>query len=243
MARIHVVIPARFASTRLPGKPLMEIAGRAMVLHVFDRATEAAVGDVTIATDDRRVAEVCEAGGARAVMTRDEHASGTDRIAEVAAAAGWAGEDIVINVQGDEPDLPPECIRQLAKAMHEGHAMATLATPVLTASEFEDPGVVKVVCDANGCALYFSRAGIPVDRDEGGFGSAYRHIGLYAYTVATLRQLTQEAPCAPERMEQLEQLRALYHGIRIRVLKAAAVPHRGVDTERDLDAVRKRMDA
>lgn len=241
MAEVHVVIPARYASERLPGKPLVEIAGRAMVLHVYDRAREAAVGDVVIATDDGRVREVCEQAGARAVMTRDDHASGTDRIAEVAETCGWGVGDVVINVQGDEPELPPACIRQLAEAMTAGQAMATLATPVSDEEQFLDPNVVKVVCDGAGMALYFSRAPIPVDREQGGYASAYRHIGMYAYTVATLRRITAEPPCMPERMERLEQLRALYLGIGIRVLKAEEVPPPGVDTERDLERVREAL--
>jgi 3-deoxy-manno-octulosonate cytidylyltransferase (CMP-KDO synthetase) len=241
MAEIHIVIPARYGSTRMPGKPLADLGGRPMVMHAYDRAMEAAVGDVIIATDDPRILEVCESDGVKAILTRTDHASGSDRIAEVADQLGWADDAVVINVQGDEPDLPASCIRQLARAMSDGHRMATLATPIGDAKEFQDPNIVKVVCNAEGEAMYFSRAPIPVDRDEGGHSAAYRHIGLYAYRVSTLRMLSQELPCTPERLESLEQLRALYHGVRIRVLKAEEVPPPGVDTDEDLRRARKRM--
>ena len=241
MIEFHVVIPARYGSIRLPGKPLADIGGRPMVLHVYDRATAAGVGDVTIATDDRRVREVCEGDGARAVMTRDDHASGLDRIAEVIENEGWPDDHVVINVQGDEPEVPLECIQQLADAMRDGTQMATLATPIDNTSRFKDPNVVKVVADAAGGALYFSRAPIPVDRDEGGHGFARRHIGLYAYRVDVVRRLSQEPPSMLERLESLEQLRALWLGVKLRVLDAEVVPPHGVDTSRDLAAARKRM--
>jgi 3-deoxy-manno-octulosonate cytidylyltransferase (CMP-KDO synthetase) len=241
MSEVHVVIPARYASERFPGKPLAEICGRPMVMHVHDRAREAGVGDITIATDDPRIQDVCQMSGASTVMTRDDHQSGTDRIAEVADQRAWADDDVVINVQGDEPDLPASCIEQLASAMADGHDMATLATPIENAKQFKDPSIVKVICDAAGDAMYFSRAPIPVDRDEGGFATAYRHIGLYAYTVRTLRTLSQEPVCGPERSERLEQLRALYHGVRIRVIKAIDVPPPGVDTVEELKRAAKRM--
>jgi 3-deoxy-manno-octulosonate cytidylyltransferase (CMP-KDO synthetase) len=212
-----------------------------MVMHVHDRAREAGVGDITIATDDPRIQDVCASQDAHVVLTRTDHASGTDRIAEVAESAGWADDHIVINVQGDEPDLPASCIEQLAAAMAEGYEMATLATPVEDAKQFKDPNIVKVVCDAAGMAMYFSRAPIPVDRDEGGHGFAYRHIGLYAYTVRALRTLSQEAVCMPERLESLEQLRALYYGIGVRVIKADEVPPPGVDTADELKRAAKRM--
>lgn len=240
-----VVIPARYGATRLPGKPLREIAGRPMIEHVWRRAVASGADEVIVATDDRRIAEVAEAFGARICMTAAAHPSGTDRIAEVVRVLALADERIVVNLQGDEPQMPPALIAQVAAdlAGHVDASMATLCEPIEDAAEVFDPNVVKVVMDATGYALYFSRAPIPWLRDrfaESRTLSAaaderhYRHIGLYAYRAGFLREYVQWPACAPERMESLEQLRVLWHGRRIHVGLAAERPGRGVDTEEDL---------
>ena len=243
----RVVIPARYASTRLPGKPLRMVAGRTLLEHVYRRALDSGADDVRIATDDERVIAAARAFGARAEMTQATHASGTDRIAEVAAREGWDESEIVVNVQADEPLLPPLLIRQVAELLDERATagVATLATPIESLAEFLDPNVVKVTVARTGLALYFSRAPIPWPRDgavrglasQTQFGGALRHLGLYAYRVGALKRLTAMPPSALEESEKLEQLRALDNGIAIAVGLARERPGPGVDTEEDLAAV------
>ncbi len=245
----RVVIPARFASTRLPGKPLRLLAGKPMVQHVHERAVASGARQVIIATDHAAVAEACEAFGATVMMTDPAHASGTDRLAEVAGRCGWQDAEVVVNVQGDEPLLPSANVAQAASllATDSGAAIATLATPIRSLHEFLDPNVVKVVCAANGRALYFSRAPIPWPRDtapaglasQSTWGSAQRHVGLYAYRVGALRQLAGWSPSPLELVERLEQLRAMENGLAIAVAEAVEIPGPGVDTEHDAIAVER----
>jgi 3-deoxy-manno-octulosonate cytidylyltransferase (CMP-KDO synthetase) len=241
----RVVIPSRYGSTRLPGKPLRLIAGRPLIEHVHARAMRSGASEVIIATDDERIAVVCRGFGAVAVLTDVGHASGTDRLAEVARTCGWPSGDIVVNVQGDEPLLPPANVSQVAAllAAEPAAAIATLATPITSQHEFLDPNVVKVVRDERGFALYFSRAPIPWPRDKtapgqpAAFAAALRHVGLYAYRVAALTQLAALPPGTLEDIERLEQLRALENGLCVAVAIAAEVSGPGVDTEEDLAAV------
>jgi 3-deoxy-manno-octulosonate cytidylyltransferase (CMP-KDO synthetase) len=244
-----VVIPARYASTRLPGKPLLDIAGKPMVVHVAERARASGAESVCIATDDQRILHAASRHGCDAVMTGAQHASGTDRLAEVATLRGWADDHIVVNVQGDEPRIAPALIREVAQALAQdaGADMSTACHPIHDARELFDPNCVKVVLDRNGGALYFSRAPIPWARDAFAAGRdrvpaglpVYRHIGLYAYRCGFLRRYPHlEAP-ALERFEALEQLRALWHGHRIRVAVTDQAPEAGVDTPADLEAVRR----
>ena len=243
-----VVIPARYGSTRLPGKPLLEIGGKPMVVHVADRARASGAAEVIVATDHEGIAAAVARYGHQALLTRADHASGTDRIAEVAAQRRYPAERIVVNVQGDEPLIEPELIRGIAQqlAAHPDAAIATAGCPLTDAAQFVNPNIVKVVLDRNGYALYFSRAPIPFARDEFADGitripaglPAYRHIGIYAYRAAFLAGYTQLAPAPLERFEALEQLRALWHGHRISVAITAAAPHAGVDTTEDLERVK-----
>ncbi len=243
----RVAIPARYASTRLPGKPLRLLAGRPLLEHVYRRAVASGALEVVIATDDSRIRAVAEGFGATVCMTAPEHPSGTDRLAETAAQCGWPDDAIVVNVQGDEPGLPPALVRQVAAdlAAHPAAGIATACTRADTAAEVFDPNAVKVVRDAEGYALYFSRAPIPWQRDAFHSTGAppvalppttawLRHIGLYAYRVAVLRRYPTLTPAPAEQAEALEQLRALWHGIRIHVMDAAQAPPPGVDTEADL---------
>ena len=248
----RVVIPARHASTRLPGKPLLDIAGRPMIQRVVERACASSAAEVLVATDDPRIAAAVrdprKPSATIAVLTDPELASGTDRVAAAAVARGWPDSVIVVNVQGDEPFLPSELIDQAASALAADPAasIATLATPITTLAEFIDPNVVKVVTDLQGRALYFSRAPVPFTRDSGasdatgpqGFDGAMRHIGIYAYRVGALRRLVALAPSPLEAREKLEQLRALQNGMAIIVAKADVVPEPGVDTEVDLQRAR-----
>jgi 3-deoxy-manno-octulosonate cytidylyltransferase (CMP-KDO synthetase) len=242
--RFTVVIPARFGSSRLPAKPLADIAGRPMIAWVYERAALSGAERVIIATDDERIAAACRAFGAAVELTRADHASGTDRIAEVAKRGDWAADAIVVNVQGDEPRLPPELISQVAEllAARPGADIATLVTPVESEAEFRDPNIVKVVADRDGNALYFSRAPIPWPREAAQGVVPRRHIGLYAYRVAGLEAMTAEPPCPLELEERLEQLRALWLGQRIVVADAVVPPPRGVDTAEDLAAARAALD-
>lgn len=243
----RVVIPARYASTRLPGKPLRLIAGRPMIEHVHARALASGAAEVIVATDDERIAVACRAFGAEVAMTDPAHPTGTDRLAEVARQRGFADKDIIVNVQGDEPLLPSENVAQVAALLAGSGdaAIATLATPVVSANEYEDPNVVKVVCDRSGMALYFSRAQIPWQRDAAAAGrrddaliaGARRHIGLYAYRAGALAELARLDPSPLELAERLEQLRALENGLRIVVATAIAIPGPGVDTEAQLQHV------
>lgn len=239
----RVVIPARYASTRLPGKPLREIAGRPLLAHVHDRARESGADEIVVATDDARIERAARGFGARTLMTSAAHASGTDRIAEVVDRLGWPDDVMVVNLQGDEPLIAPAAIRQVASVLESASdaALATLCTPLESLAEFLDPNVVKVVTDARGAALYFSRAPLPWPRDRIGgegrpdsFAHARRHIGLYAYRAATLRRLATLPECEIERVERLEQLRALWNGLVIQVAVADGIPQSGVDTDEDL---------
>jgi 3-deoxy-manno-octulosonate cytidylyltransferase (CMP-KDO synthetase) len=243
-----VVIPARYASTRLPGKPLLEIAGQPMIQHVYQRATESMAERVVVATDDTRIADAVADFGGEAVMTATDHASGTDRIEEVSRALALPEEALVVNVQGDEPLIPAAVINQVADnlARNPAAGIATLCEPVGSSEDFLNPNVVKVVTDDAGLALYFSRAPIPWDRDGFAAGepgdpvpaTARRHLGIYAYRVALLRQFVGWEPAALEQLESLEQLRALANGAAIHVADAAAAVPPGVDTAADLEAVR-----
>jgi 3-deoxy-manno-octulosonate cytidylyltransferase (CMP-KDO synthetase) len=248
-----VVIPARYASTRLPGKPLRDLLGKPMLQYVFEAASGCGAGQVVIATDDARIESAARAFDAEVCMTSSEHASGTDRLGEVVRTLAWPEDTIVVNVQGDEPLMPPALIGQVADdlAEHRQAALATAATPLVAAGEFFDPNVVKVVTDRDGFALYFSRASIPWDRDLLQNGEKalpigivpLRHIGIYAYRVDYLHRYAQMRPCPLEQAEQLEQLRALWYGERIHVAEAHQRPGPGVDTEDDLRIVEQLLKA
>jgi 3-deoxy-manno-octulosonate cytidylyltransferase (CMP-KDO synthetase) len=236
----RVVIPARYGATRFPGKVLIEIGGRTVLEWVYRRARASGAREVIVATDDSRVASAARAWAADVAMTAATHASGTDRIAQVARERGWLPDDIVVNVQGDEPLMPPTLIGQVAQLLAEDSEshIATLSAPLATERP-DDPNVVKVVCDAKGRALYFSRAPIPWDRD-GGRGSARearRHLGIYAYRVRTLQAVTELPPSPLEVLEKLEQLRALEGGLIIRVGLAITPPGPDVNTREDLERV------
>jgi 3-deoxy-manno-octulosonate cytidylyltransferase (CMP-KDO synthetase) len=252
-----VLIPARYASTRLPGKPLADIAGKPMVVRVAENARESGAARVVIATDDARIAEAARAHGVDACLTRSDHPTGTDRLAEAAIALGLDDDAIVVNVQGDEPLIAPVLVARMAEllASRPEAAIATACHPIHDAAEAFNPNVVKVVLDRAGFALYFSRATIPWARDAFGAlraGAAptqlpdrlpdglpiYRHYGLYAYRAGFLRRFPTLAPAPIERFEALEQLRALWHGERIVVEVTAGTPAPGVDTPEDLERVR-----
>lgn len=241
----QVVIPARYGSTRFPGKPLAELCGWPMIRHVVERARESGAERVLVATDDRRILERCTALGVEAVTTRADHPSGTDRLAEVVATLGLADEAIVVNVQGDEPLMPPAFIRQVAEELEArpGIPMATLVTPLTSADELHDPNVVKAVRSAQGQALYFSRAPIPWDRDHNGtpapaaLGSWWRHLGIYAYRAGFLRAYPELTVAPIEQIESLEQLRVLWHGLAIHAGEVSGDTGPGVDTPADLDKV------
>lgn len=248
-----VVIPARYASTRLPGKPLQDIAGKPMIRHVWEQARKSAASRVVVATDDARIVEVCEAFGAEVLLTRAEHNSGTDRLAEVASRLGLAADSIVVNVQGDEPLIPPAIIDQVAAnlAAHPEAGIATLGEPIRDAAQLFNPNVVKLVADANGLALTFSRAPLPWARDAFAVEREQlpeavpfrRHIGIYAYRAGFLHDFVAWGPCWLENTECLEQLRALWHGVRIHVADAIEAPPAGVDTAEDLLRVRQLLGA
>lgn len=244
----HVVIPARFGSSRLPGKPLLDIAGKPMIEHVWLRAQESGAREIVVATDDPRIVDVVKGFGGRAVMTSSDHVSGTDRLAEVAESLGWAEQTLVVNLQGDEPLLPGVWLARIAQLLaNEPRAgIATLATPVQSSADIANPNVVKVVTDREGFALYFSRASIPWVRDSYRLPDVFpltgkvpvlRHLGLYAYRVGALLQVAKSPVAAIEQAEALEQLRALYLGIRIRVEITSESLGHGVDTRSDLEAV------
>jgi 3-deoxy-manno-octulosonate cytidylyltransferase (CMP-KDO synthetase) len=238
-AQFHVIIPARYASTRFPGKPLADLGGKPMVVRVCERAAASGAAQVHVATDDERIAAAVRAAGYSALRTRDDHASGTDRVAEAARALALAQDEIVVNLQGDEPLMPPALIAAVAAALERDREapMATACHPIEVAAERANPNVVKVVLDARGRALYFSRAQIPYPREAG--GRAYRHAGLYAYRAGFLREFSA-LPVSPiEKTESLEQLRALWHGHRIAVVVSEREIPPGVDTPEDLEAVRR----
>lgn len=243
MTGFVVAIPARYAATRLPGKPLRSLGGEPLVLHVVRRALAAGAREVWVAADDPRIAEALTGSGVQIAMTSPDHASGTDRLAECARIAGWDADTIVVNLQGDEPFAPASGIRTAAETLaRSGAEMATLATPVEDAAMLLDPNAVKVVCAANGDALYFSRAPIPWPRDAfarsrealPADGHWLRHIGLYAYRAGFLQRFAALPPGRLERIESLEQLRVLEAGYRIAVALAPEPFPPGVDTEEDL---------
>jgi 3-deoxy-manno-octulosonate cytidylyltransferase (CMP-KDO synthetase) len=243
----RVVIPARYASARLPGKVLLGIAGKPMIQWVYERACASRAREVLIATDDLLIVSAAHSFGAQTIMTAATHRSGTDRIAEVARLQGWDDSDIVVNVQGDEPLIPAALIDQVGAVLESNPAaqIATLATPIGSISEFMDPNAVKVVTDREGRALYFSRAPIPWDRDgatagvvsQKSFSGARRHVGIYGYRVGGLLRLAALEPSSLEQHEKLEQLRALENGLEIRVADSVEPPGPDVNTAADLERV------
>ncbi|KFD18124.1 MULTISPECIES: 3-deoxy-manno-octulosonate cytidylyltransferase [Tatumella] len=241
-----VIIPARYASTRLPGKPLVDINGLPMVVHVLNKALASGADRVIVATDHPAVAEAVTAAGGEVCMTREDHNSGTERLAEVIDACQLADDTIIVNVQGDEPLVPPAIIRQVAENLSQASSgMATLAVPVTEAEEAFNPNAVKVVTDHQGYALYFSRATIPWDRERYAASrdtigdTLLRHIGIYAYRAGFIRRYIRWQPCALEQIELLEQLRVLWYGEKIHVDVALETPQVGVDTQADLERVRE----
>ncbi len=245
----RVLIPARYASTRLPGKPLLDIVGKPMLQRVYEQAVASGAASVVIATDDPRIEEAARGFGADVCMTSPEHSSGSERLAEAVSLLGYDDGEVVVNLQGDEPLMPPQLLKQVADnlAGHADASVATLCTRIHAAAELFDPHAVKVVMDRHGYALYFSRAVIPWDRDAFAVTTEelppaaehYRHLGLYAYRAAFLKRYVRLAPCALERMEVLEQLRVLWYGERIHVAEALVPPAPGVDTPDDLARVRQ----
>jgi 3-deoxy-manno-octulosonate cytidylyltransferase (CMP-KDO synthetase) len=236
-----VLIPARYASSRFPGKPLADLGGKPMIVQVCARAAQAGASAVHVATDDERIARAVRSAGFSVVMTRADHASGTDRLAEAARALRLADEEIVVNVQGDEPLIAPALIRAVAERLDRdrGASMSTACHALHDAAQAASPHVVKVVLDAQGDALYFSRARIPYPRE--GNAVCYRHAGIYGYRARFLREFAALEPAPLERTEALEQLRALWHGHRIAVVVSEAEIPPGVDTPEDLEAVRKML--
>jgi 3-deoxy-manno-octulosonate cytidylyltransferase (CMP-KDO synthetase) len=245
------VIPARFAASRLPGKPLLDIAGRPLIQWVWERARASGAASVIIATDDERIRQRAQDFGAEVAMTDAAHASGTDRIAEVVRRRGLGPQEIVVNVQGDEPAMPPQLIAEVAAALdvHPDCGIATAAAPIGSLEEFLDPSCVKALRAEDGSALYFSRAPVPWPRDQtvngrpAGAVNAWRHIGIYAYRVRSLLEFAAWAPAALESIERLEQLRALERGMRIHIVALTRAPPAGVDTPEDLARVRALLGA
>lgn len=245
LSPFKIVIPARYGSSRLPGKPLLDIAGRPMIAHVAERALQTGA-EVMVATDDERICAAVSHLPVLARMTRADHGSGTERIAEVAESLNWQDDAIVVNLQGDEPLMQPQLITRLAHALmaEKTCEVATLATAIRDIDEVFDPNTVKTVLNRQGHALYFSRAPIPWNRDtfpvKGGFPPDFtwlRHIGIYAYSVGFLKRYIEWSPSRLEIIEALEQLRILWFGESIRVLEVDEAPHAGVDTEADLKRV------
>ncbi|MFP8966064.1 3-deoxy-manno-octulosonate cytidylyltransferase [Pokkaliibacter sp. CJK22405] len=247
-----VVIPARYASSRLQGKPLLDIGGKPMLWHTWQRACESQAARVVIATDDQRIYDAATAFGAEVCMTADTHNSGTDRIQEVASQLGLSDDDVIVNVQGDEPLLPGVLIEQVAQLLVDNPQadMATLCEPLQDVDQLMNPSVVKVVMSANGLAQYFSRAPIPWHRDAFANGrpevlpegwDGYRHIGMYAYRVGLLNRFVSWPSAPTEQWESLEQLRVLWNGGKIQMAVASEVPAAGVDTPEDLERVRRML--
>lgn len=237
--KFSVIIPARYASTRFPGKPLADLAGKPMVVRVCEQAAKSGAAAVHVATDDRRIAQAVERAGFAAVMTSAEHASGTDRIAEAAKKLKLKRNQVVVNVQGDEPLISPRLIREVGTLLEKRRdaSVATACHAIHDAAALVNPNVVKVVLDAAGYALYFSRSQIPYPREPG--ATCYRHAGIYGYRVGFLKRYTRLEPSPLEQSEALEQLRVLWHGYRIAVAVSKAEIPPGVDTPQDLDAVRR----
>jgi 3-deoxy-manno-octulosonate cytidylyltransferase (CMP-KDO synthetase) len=242
----HVIIPARFAATRLPGKPLLPIAGQPLIQRVWQQAQASGARSVVIATDDERILSAARGFGAECMMTAADHASGTDRIAEVVRAQRFGPEEIVVNLQGDEPLMPPEVIQQVVQALQSAPAadISTALAPVQSLAEFLDPNCVKALRAQDGRALYFSRAPVPWPRDAiqshrpTSYEGAWRHIGIYGYRVRSLLQFAAWQPTALEITEKLEQLRALERGMHIQTVSLNQGPPGGVDTPQDLERVR-----
>lgn len=240
----QIIIPTRYASARLPGKPLRVIAGKPMLAHVIASARQSAAERIIVATDDQRIADAAAALGVECCMTSVQHNSGTERIHEVIETFDIADDTVIVNMQGDEPLMPSSCLDQLGQALAQDlHAeMATLSAPIESMEELFDPNVVKLVCDQDGNALYFSRAPIPWNRDAfmqeqpalTSFANFHRHIGLYAYRAGFVQQYIGWGSCELEQIESLEQLRVLYHGRKIKVVTAAEIPGPGVNTEEEL---------
>jgi 3-deoxy-manno-octulosonate cytidylyltransferase (CMP-KDO synthetase) len=248
--RFSVLIPARYESTRLPGKPLRMLAGKPMLAHVVERARESGAERVVVATDDERISAACQSLGVQVCMTALAHRSGTERLAEAVEQLGLADDEIVVNLQGDEPLMIPGLLRQVAQALaeHGDAVVATLCSPIHSSGELFDPHVVKVVRDAGGYALYFSRAAIPWHRDAfaqstevlpQGDGLHYRHIGVYAYRAGYIGRYAAADPSPLEQCESLEQLRVLWRGERIYVALTDSSPGHGIDTEQDLAAAER----
>jgi len=244
--KFWVIVPARLASTRLPNKPLADLGGKPMVVRVAERATEAGAHQVVVAADDVSIVQACAAHGVRALLTRTDHSSGSDRLAEACEQLGLDGDDVVVNVQGDEPLIAPALVSACAALLvaRPECTVATAAHAIESLADFVNPNVVKVVCDAAGRALYFSRAPLPWWRDGSKAGQpalpnppALRHIGLYAYRAGYLRRFPQLPPAPLEQLESLEQLRVLWHGDRIAVHVSDTAPEAGVDTPEDLARV------
>lgn len=234
-----VIIPARYASTRLPGKPLLDIAGRPMIRHVIEQAARSGARQVCVATDDVRIRGGLDGCGHRVIMTGETHQSGTDRVEEAARVLGLADDDIVVNVQGDEPLIEPALIDQVADALsrHRDAGISSIYEPLTADESVDDPALVKVVVDHEGYALYFSRSPLPWQQEARLV--PLRHLGIYAYRVATLRRFVAWPAADLERAERLEQLRALANGVRIHMSRACVASSGGVDTERDLERVRR----
>jgi len=249
MQIFKVIIPVRYSSSRLPGKALIDIAGKPMVQHVYERALKSGATSVVIATDDKRIYLAAEKFGAKACMTSEKHQSGSDRLAEAIDILGYSDNEIIVNVQGDEPLIEPKIIAQVALDLAQHQAdVATVCEPLQTAQQLFDPNVVKVVRDAQGFALYFSRAPIPYDRDNFALADTmpinvgyYHHIGLYAARVNFWRKYVAWQPCVLEKIEHLEQLRVLWHGGKIFVGVSNYPSVIGVDTPEDLEKVRKML--
>lgn len=244
----HIVIPARFASERLPGKVLLDLSGQSMLQHVWQRAMESSAESVVIATDDERIMAASESFGARAVLTRSDHQSGSDRIAECAEQLDWDDDQLVVNLQGDEPMMPAVCLDQLAALLDERMdcEVASLYWPITEASEVQNPNAVKVVLDVDNTALFFSRSPIPYPRGFTDIKAAMtagvewkRHLGLYAYRIKALRAYTAAKPTPLEMTERLEQLRIMEQGGRIAMARACEFIPAGIDTLEDLERVRK----
>jgi 3-deoxy-manno-octulosonate cytidylyltransferase (CMP-KDO synthetase) len=240
--KFHVIIPARYASTRFPGKPLVDLAGKPMVVHVCERAAKSGAAGVHVATDDKRIFDVVKAHGHRALMTRADHPSGTDRLAEAARKLKLKDTEVVVNVQGDEPLISPRLIAQVGNLLSKKPkaSVSTACHAIHDEASLANPNVVKVVMDAEGYALYFSRSRIPYPRAEG--GETYRHAGIYGYRVGFLKKYSRLKPAPLEKAEALEQLRVLWHGFRIAVTVSETEIPPGVDTPQDLDAVRRMIE-
>ena len=248
-AEFRIVIPARYGSSRFPGKPLATIAGQPMIAHTWNCAANTGAADVIVATDDQRILDFCESEGMKVMLTSTDHPTGTDRVAEVVDAQSWPDETIVVCLQGDEPATPPVIVRQVARnlALNPSASIATLCAKIHTIDEYENPNRVKVVFDKQGFALYFSRAPVPYRRDgetnRDSFPEAWVHIGMYAYRAAFLRTYKTLEPHQYENEEKLEQLRALGNGYRIHVDQAEDVPAHGVDQPEDIALLEKILGA